>query len=84
MQAPAPASSSVSVRGIDFDAYIRLQRGMTEGKLRAGRLDHESLDNLRNDIVKTYFYFPTMASPYTTVVTLRAGRIVELNRVKKF
>ncbi len=72
--APAPASSSVSARG------------MTEGELllRAGRPDHESLDNLRNDIVKTYYYFPTTANPYATVVTLRGGRIFELDRIKKF
>lgn len=84
--APMPVSSSVSARGMDFDIYIRLQRGMTEGELllRAGRPDHESLDNLRHDIVKTYYYFPTTANPYITVVTLRGGRIFELDRVKKF
>lgn len=84
--APVPALSSVSARGMDFDVYIRLQRGMTEGELllRAGRPDHESLDSLWNDIAKTYYYFPTSANPYTTVVTLRGGRILELDRVKKF
>ncbi len=83
---PAPAPSSVSVRGMEFDVYIRLQRGMTEGELllRAGRPDHQSVDNLMDDIAKTYYYFPTSANPYTTVVTLRGGRISELDRVKKF
>ncbi len=84
--APVPTASSVPVRGMDFDVYIRLQRGMTEGELllRAGRPDHESLDNIRHDIVKTYYYFATSANPYTTVVTLRGGRIFELDRDKKF
>lgn len=83
---PLPAPTSIAARGMDFDVYIRLQRGMTEGELllRAGRPDHESLDNLRHDIVKTYYYFPTSANPYTTVVTLRGGRIFEVERVKKF
>lgn len=80
--APAPPSP----RGMEFDVYTRLQRGMTEGELlqRAGRPDHESLDSVHRDIVRTYSYFPTPANPYTTVVTLRGGRIHEIDRVKKF
>ncbi|HET9404509.1 MAG TPA: DUF4124 domain-containing protein [Burkholderiales bacterium] len=84
--APASALTAFSPRGMEFDIYIRLQPGMTEGELltRAGRPDHESLDSLVYDIVKTYYYFPTTANPYTTVVTLRGGRIAELDRIKKF
>ena len=84
---PMPAlGRSVLARGMDFDIYIRLQRGMTEGELllRAGRPDHESLESLWDDIVKTYYYFPTTANPYTTVVTLRGGRIDSVDRIKKF
>ena len=78
---PPPAP----VRGMDFDTYIRLQGGMTEGELllRAGRPDHESVDSFRRDIVKTFYYFPTSANPYTTVVTLRGGRIFNIERIKK-
>jgi hypothetical protein len=74
-----------SVRGMDFETFIRLQRGMTEGELlvRAGRPDHESVDNLY-DYDRTLYYFPTVASPYTTVVKLRSGRIAHLERVKKY
>lgn len=81
----APGLSTL-VRGMDFDVYIRLQRGMTEGELllRAGRPDHESLENAWNEIVKTYYYFPTTANPFTTVVTLRGGRIDSVDRIKKF
>jgi hypothetical protein len=77
--------SLAPVRGMDFDTYIRLQGGMTEGELllRAGRPDHESVDSFRRDIVKTFYYFPTSANPYTTVVTLSGGRIHTIDRIKK-
>ena len=80
------APSALPVRGMEFDTYIRLQRGMTEGELliRAGRPDHEMVENFQDYIVKTYYYFPTIANPFTTVVTLRGGRISDLDRVKKF
>jgi hypothetical protein len=80
------APAAAPVRGMDFDTFIRLQRGMTEGELliRAGRPDHESVENFRHDIVKTYYYFPTVANPYTTVVTLRGGRIANVDRIKRF
>jgi len=83
---PPPAPVVAPVRGMDFETFIRLQRGMTEGELmmRAGRPDHEAIESFRHEIVKTYYYFPTVANPYTTVVTLRGGRIVEVDRVKKF
>lgn len=83
---PVPAPAATPVRGMEFDTYIRLQRGMNEGELllRAGRPDHESVDNLHHDIVKTYYYYPTAADPYTTAVTLRGGRIFSIDRVKKF
>jgi hypothetical protein len=79
---PQPAAA----RGMEFDIYIRLQRGMTEGELlqRAGKPDHESVENFHRFIVKTYYYFPTTSNPYTTVVTLRGGRIQEVDRIKKF
>ena len=75
-----------SPRGMEFDTYIRLQRGMTEGELilRAGRPDYESVDRYDYAVIKTLYYFPTLANPYTTVVTLRGGRIHELDRIKKF
>jgi hypothetical protein len=82
---PLPAPTLPSVRGMDFDTYIRLQRGMTEGELlvRAGRPDYESVDNLV-DYDRSLYYFPTVANPFTTVVKLRSGRIAYIQRVKKF
>jgi Domain of unknown function (DUF4124) len=84
---PVPASpSQASVRGMDFQTFVRLERGMTEGEVlvRAGQPDHESVENFRHDIVKTWYYFPTTADPFTTVLTMRGGRIANLDRVKKF
>ena len=80
-----PAPALPSVRGMGFDTFIRLQRGMSEGELlvRAGRPDHETIDNLV-DYDRTLYYFPTVADPYTTVVRLRSGRIASLERIKKF
>ena len=71
-------------RGMAFDVYIRLEHGMTEGELvlRAGRPDHQSLDNPR-DGVKTFHYYPTLANPQLTTVTLRAGRIVHIERKRR-
>jgi hypothetical protein len=81
---PAPAPGAA--RGMEFDVFIRLQRGMTEAELlqRAGVPDRESVENFRNDIVKSMYYMPTAGNPYVTVVTLRGGRIANLERIKQF
>jgi hypothetical protein len=73
-------------RGLAFDVFIRLQKGMSEGELilRAGKPDSESIENMRNNIVKTFYYFPTAADPWITSIRLEGGRIAELERIKKF
>jgi hypothetical protein len=80
----ASAPPPPEIRGMGFDVYSRLERGMTEGELlqRAGKPDHVSLDGF--EIQKTFYYFPTSGNPYTTAVTLRGGRISEIERIKKF
>lgn len=82
-QPPAPVAA---VRGMDFKTFVRLQVGMTEGELllRAGRPDHATIENVQNDIVKTFYYYPTKADPFLTVITLRGGRIVNIERERKF
>ena len=82
---PPPGPPSVAVRGMPFDTYIRLQRGMSEGELltRAGNPDYVSLER-RDDIVKSFYYYPTTGDPFTTVVTLRSGRIDNIERTKKY
>ena len=69
-----------------FDTYVRLERGMSEGELllRAGAPDWASVENLESDIVKSFYYNATRDNPYVTVVTLRGGRIANLERTKKF
>ena len=58
---------------------------MSEGELllRAGKPDSESVENFRYDIVKTYYYFPTVSNPWMTAITLRGGRISNIERTKK-
>src|SRR5262245_38152446 len=56
---PVPVPSTPAVRGMEFDTFIRLQAGMSEGELlvRAGPPDHQALDNFA-DYDRTYYYFP--------------------------
>ena len=81
----APCGAANEAHGMEFDVYIRLQNGMSEGELllRAGKPDSEAIENLRGDIVKTYYYMPTNSNPWITTITLRGGRIVNLDRIKK-
>ena len=84
--AAAPLPAAEPVRGMGFDTYIRLDRGMSEGELvqRAGRPDSVGFDSAFDGLVKWYYYFPTAADPFTTIVTVRGGRIANLERTKKF
>ena len=84
--APLAHAADESPRGMAFEVYIRLEHGMTEGELvlRAGKPDSQSVENMRNDIVKTYYYFPTSSDPWITTIRLEGGRIASLERIKKF
>ena len=87
--APPPpgaiASPDKPVRGMEFATFIYLQRGMSEGEvlLRAGRPDHESVENFRNYVVKSLYYYPTIANPFITIVTVRGGRVADIDRTRK-
>jgi hypothetical protein len=83
---PSPYARAAPVRGMTFDTFVRLERGMTEGELliRAGPPDHQSLDGYQDYVVKSFFYFPTLTDPFTTVVRLRGGRIANLERIRRF
>ncbi len=83
---PPPAPAAASARGMDFETFIRLSRGMSEGELlqRAGKPDYLALENVRDDIVKSFYWYPTRSDPFTTVVTVRGGRIDAIERTKKF
>lgn len=82
---PPPAPQPQQARGMDFGVYIHLRRGMTEGEvlLRAGKPDQETVEGGRNFVVKSLYYYPTLADPYITVVTVRGGRVAELERTRK-
>jgi hypothetical protein len=69
-----------------FDTYIRLERGMSEGELlqRAGRPDQITVQPEQALLTKSYYYYPTAADPFITVVTLSGGRIANLERTRKF
>ena len=83
---PAPAAAAEPVRGMPFDTYTRLQEGMSEGELlsRAGKPDHVALASARRDITKSFHYYPTAADPFITIVTVRGGRISNIERTRKF
>jgi hypothetical protein len=83
---PPPVAVAEPVRGMPFDTYIRLERGMSEGELllRAGKPDQVALDTAAYGLAKSYYYFPTSSDPFITVVTLRGGRIANLERTRKF
>jgi hypothetical protein len=37
-----------------------------------------------NQIVETYYYYPTLSNPFTTEITLSGGRITDLQRMRQF
>jgi len=82
---PPLAAPGVQVRGMAFDTYIRLDRGMSEGEVisRAGAPDYVAFVG-GPDLAKSFYYYPTGSDPFTTVVTLRGGRIDHIERMKKF
>jgi hypothetical protein len=41
------------------------------------------VDNFRDDIGKSYHYYPTIADPFITVVTVRGGVITNIERNRK-
>ena len=83
---PAAAPAAPAVRGMDFDTYTRLSRGMSEGELlqRTGRPDYLALAGVGDAIVKTFYWYPTTSDPFTTLVVVRGGRIHTIERTKKF
>lgn len=81
---PVVEAAEEPPRGMAFEVYIRLEHGMTEGDLllRAGKPDHRSNDNIREGL-KTFYYYPTSANPHLTTITLRSGRIVNIERMRR-
>lgn len=80
----APAPAAPVARGMAFETYIRLSAGMTEGEvlMRAGPPDQETIEDTRA-VAKSWYYYPTSANPFLTVVTIRGGRVANLERNRK-
>lgn len=77
------AARGASPRGMSFDVFARLERGMSEGEVmdRAGPPDHESFDGALG--AKTWSYPPTATDPFTTKVILRGGQVFEIDRIRR-
>ncbi len=58
---------------------------MSEGELllRAGRLDHGSVEFFRNYVVKSLYYYLTIANPFITIITARGGRVTDIDHTRK-
>jgi hypothetical protein len=84
MFAPVVQAVEEPPRGMAFEVYIRLEHGMTEGELllRAGKPDHRANDNAFEGL-KSLYYYPTQANPHLTTITLRSGRIINIERVRR-
>jgi uncharacterized protein DUF4124 len=39
---------------------------------------------ISNQIVKTFYYYPTVSNPFNTVLTLTGGRITDMQRTRQF
>ncbi len=76
--APAP-------RGMEFETYIRIRRGMSEGELltRAGPPDYRGDEVNRGLLQESWYYLPTSTDPFTTIIQLRGGRVVDTERIRK-
>ncbi len=76
-----------ATRGMEFDTYVRIRSGMSEGEVvqRAGRPDYEAADSVGRGLsLKSWYYYPTNADPFTTVVTQRGGRVAQIERNRQF
>jgi hypothetical protein len=69
--------------GLEFRKYISIQRGMIEGEMLgiAGAPDLAVRDGWS---IRTYTYFPTVADPFTTTISIVNGRVSGLERNRKF
>ena len=83
LAAERAAAAPPRPRGLDFRDYISLYRGMTEGEMLviAGTPDLVFSDVFAD---KRYTYLPTSADPFVTTVSVVAGRVNGIERVRKF
>ncbi|MGH8711445.1 MAG: hypothetical protein ACREVA_09050, partial [Burkholderiales bacterium] len=41
------------------------------------------IKNTITEIVKTYYYLPTISDPFTTTIRFRGGRVAQIQRIRK-
>jgi len=72
-------------RGLPFETYILIRRGMSEGELlgRAGPPDHRGNEVNRGLVQESWYYLPTTTDPFTTIIQMRGGRVVDTERIRK-
>jgi hypothetical protein len=80
---PAPRASGP--RGLPFETYILIRRGMSEGELlgRAGPPDYRGNEINRGLVQESWYYLPTATDPFTTIIQMRGGRVVDTERIRK-
>jgi hypothetical protein len=58
---------------------------MSEGELlgRAGPPDYRGNEVNRGLLQESWYYLPTATDPFTTIIQLRGGRVVDTERIRK-
>lgn len=79
------APQQAGPRGLPFETYILIRRGMSEGELlgRAGPPDHRGNEVNRGLVQESWYYLPTATDPFTTIIQMRGGRVVDTERIRK-
>lgn len=79
------APQQAGPRGLPFETYILIRRGMSEGELlgRAGPPDHRGNEVNRGLLQESWYYLPTATDPFTTIIQMRGGRVVDTERIRK-
>ena len=86
---PAPVAERAppvgAPRGLPFETYILIRRGMSEGELlgRAGPPDYRGNEVNRGLLQESWYYLPTPSDPFTTIIQMRGGRVVDTERIRK-
>jgi hypothetical protein len=88
---PALQLAQAGARGLSFDNYIRLKKGISEGELlsRAGTPDHQTIDAVSDrgdavEIARTYYYYATAEDPFITTIKVLGGTVVDIKRERQF
>lgn len=79
------AGQGAGPRGLPFETYIQIRRGMSEGELlgRAGPPDYRGDEVNRGLLQESWYYLPTPTDPFTTIIQLRGGRVIDTERIRK-